>query len=266
MAPAVRACAALVLGLLLAMPATAQTHPTVTKLDYEPHSTLFVGNSFFYYNNGIDSMVGGLATAAGIKLTGGTLVGIGGASWKWHDVDSYFRPDALDSFSIADDATIVHNKSDKLFDTAVMMDCSYCAIDPELRKSFFEFAKRHSDTVRRHGATPVFFMTWAYPDRPEMTAKLAEAYTEAGNANNVLVVPAGLAFARVRKDRPDVDLILWDKRHPTPAGTYLAACTVFASLYGRSPAGLKYYGGVPKSVARMLQDEAWAVVQSYYGR
>ena len=61
---------------------------------------------------------------------------------------------------------------------------------------FTEYAKKNSDIVRAKGAKPVFFMSWAYADKPEMTAQLAEAYTVAGNANNALVIPAGLAFAQ----------------------------------------------------------------------
>jgi len=29
-----------------------------------------------------------------------------------------------------------------------------------------------------------------------------------------------------------------DKRHPSLAGSYLGAATIYASLYGKSPAGL----------------------------
>ena len=61
---------------------------------------------------------------------------------------------------------------------------------------FTEYAKKDSDIVRAKGARPVFFMSWAYADKPEMTAQLAEAYTVAGNANDAFVIPAGLAFAR----------------------------------------------------------------------
>ena len=246
----------------------AETRPRVTRLETEPKSILYVGNSFFYYNNGIDSLVQGLHAAAepGQSL-GGAMVTIGGAGWKWHDVDSYFRPDALNSFGRDGEGTVkFYNTTGKLFDTAVMMDCSYCTTDPELKKIFFDYARRHSETVRRHGAAPVFFMTWGYADRPEMTATIAEAYTRAGNDNDALVIPVALAFARVRRDRPDIDLNIFDKQHPTLAGSYLAACTIYASLFGRSPAGLKYDDGVPRSVARRLQEAAWATVQEYYGR
>jgi hypothetical protein len=54
-----------------------------------------------------------------------------------------------------------------------------------------------------------------------------------------------------------------DKRHPTPAGTYLAACTIIASVWGVSPVGNTYLGGLDPAVARYLQEVAWETVQSY---
>ena len=49
-------------------------------------------------------------------------------------------------------------------------------------------------------------MTWAYKDKPEMTGQLAEQYTIAGNDNDALVIPAGLAFAKAISKRPDMEL------------------------------------------------------------
>ena len=149
---------------------------------------------------------------------------------------------------------------------AVMMDCSQCPIHPRLKPVFTEFAKKDSDIVRAHGAKPIFFMSWAYADKPEMTAPLAEAYTVAGNANNALVIPAGLAFARAREKQPELNLYAPDKRHPSLAGTYLAACTTFAALTGRSPVGNSYYAGVDEPTAKFLQQTAWDTVQDYYGK
>ena len=144
-----------------------------------------------------------------------------------------------------------------------MMDCSQCPVHPELRGTFDEYAKRHAETVRRHGAQPVFFMSWAYLDKPEMTQELAEAYTRVGNENDALVIPAGLAFARVVEQRPDINLYLPDKRHPTLAGTYLAAATTYSALFRRSPVGLGYTAGLDPEVARFLQLVAWETVQGY---
>ena len=248
--------------------ALAQVKPAVTTLGPDfPKSEIFIGNSFFYYNNGMPSHVSLLEKAADPDHKQdyrATMVTIGGSGFDWHDVESYFRPNAIGSYSFDENNNIVFNKLDKLFDVAVMMDCSQCPIHPRLKTVFTEFARKNSDIARGHGARPVFFMSWAYADKPEMTAQLAEAYTTAGNENNALVIPAGLAFARAIDKQPELNLYAPDKRHPSLAGTYLAACTVFAALTGRSPVGNAYLAGIDAPTARFLQTVAWETVQDYY--
>jgi hypothetical protein len=253
-----------------AAPLQAQTKPTVKTLGPDfPKTELFIGNSFFYYNNGLPGHLSLLEKAADPEHKQdyrATMVTIGGSGFDWHDVESYFRPDAIGRYSFDDHNNVVFNKPGKQFDAAVMMDCSQCPIHPTLKTIFTEYAKKDSDIVRAHGATPVFFMSWAYADKPEMTAQLAEAYTVAGNANNALVIPAGLAFARALAKQPELNLYVADKRHPSLAGTYLAACTVFAALTGRSPVGNLYLAGLDEPTAHLLQQVAWDTVQDYYGK
>jgi len=252
------------------MVALAQTRPAVTSLGPDfPKSEIFIGNSFFYYNNGMPDHLSQLERAADPDHKPdyrATMVTIGGSGLNWHDVESYFRPNAIGSYSFDDHNNIVFDKPGRLFDVAVMMDCSQCPIHPGLKAAFTEFAKKDSDIVRAHGARPVFFMSWAYADRPEMTAQLAEAYTVAGNDNNALVIPAGLAFARALRRQPELNLYAVDKRHPSLAGTYLAACTAFAALTGRSPVGNSYLAGIDEPTAQLLQKVAWETAQEYYGK
>ena len=248
--------------------ALAQVKPAVTTLGPDfPKSEIFIGNSFFYYNNGMPGHVSLLEKAADPDHKQdyrATMVTIGGSGFDWHDVESYFRPNAIGGYSFDENNVVVFNKPGKLFDVAVMMDCSQCPIHPRLKTVFTEFARKNSEIVRAHGARPVFFMSWAYADKPEMTAQLAEAYTTAGNENNALVIPAGLAFARAVGKQPELNLYAPDKRHPSLAGTYLAACTVFAALTGRSPVGNAYLAGIDAPTARFLQTVAWETVQDYY--
>jgi hypothetical protein len=243
--------------------ALAQTRPAVKPNVAAPStSEIYIGNSFFYYNNSLHGHVRNMLLA---KKHRSTSVTISGSGLNWHDVESYFRPDAVGSYSFVANNEIRFNKPDKLFDAAIMMDCSQCPVHPQLKTLFAEFAKKDSDIVRKHGARPIFFMSWAYADKPEMTAQLAEAYTRAGNDNDALVIPAGLAFAQARSKRPELNLYVADKRHPSLAGTYLAASTVYASLYGKSPVGMKYNAGLDDSTTAFLQNTAWETVQDYYG-
>jgi hypothetical protein len=262
----------LFLGIVLAAvvsasPLAAQTKPKILETGIEkPTSAIYIGNSFFYFNNGLNGHVTSLLRSADADYKfRSTMVTISGSGADWHDVDSYFRPNAIGKYFFDDNNNIVFNKIDRLFDLAIMMDCSQCPIHPQLKSIFSEFSKSHSDTVRKHGAVPVFFMSWAYADKPEMTAELAEAYTQAGNANGAFVIPAGLAFAKALQRRPELNLYIADKRHPTLPGTYLAACTVYASLFKKSPVGLKYTAGLDEATAKLLQTVAWETVQDYFG-
>ena len=108
-------------------------------------------------------------------------------------------------------------------------------------------------------------MTWAYADKPEMTQQLAEQYVKAGNDNGMLVIPAGLAFAKALQKRPDLVLYAADKRHPSPAGTYLGAATIYASLFRKSPEGAAVtMAGVDGETAKLLQSVAWETVQEFH--
>ena len=250
---------ALALGGCASPPAPSAKPAAPTK------TVLWVGNSFFYYNNSMHGHVGRLLAAAnpGEKGYRATSATISGSGIDWHDVEAHFKPGGVGSYSFDANNNVVFNTFDKPFDVAIIMDCSQCPVHPQLSKIFHEYAAKHSATVRKYGAEPVFFMSWAYADKPEMTEQLAAAYTKAGADNQAKVVPAGLAFARSIAKRPELNLYEADKRHPSLMGTYLAACTVLASVYGPSPVGNRYTAGLPADVAAHLQAVAWETVQAY---
>ena len=257
------------LSLTLAGGADAQTKPRVAEIGMQPKSFLFVGNSFYYYNNSMHSVflnfvrAADKAGAAGYRATSATISGSG---LNWHDMEAYLRPGSgMASYSFVGDNEVVFNTFDKPFDVVIMNDCSQCPVHPKLAGLFHEYAKKHANTVRGRGAVPVLFMTWAYADKPEMTQGLAEEYTKAGNDNDALVVPAGLAFAKALQKKPDLVLYAADKRHPSPAGTYLGAATIYAALFRNRPAQNPVsMPGVDADTAKLLQNVAWETVQEYY--
>jgi hypothetical protein len=262
----VGAFSAALIALAAATPATAQVKPKVTESGVEhPHSAIYIGNSFFYYNNSLHNHVTRLIRAAEPKYRfRATSVTISGSGSDWHDVGSYFRPNAIGRYSFTTKNEIVFNKIERLFDLAIMMDCSQCPVHPQLKSVFFEQMKLNADTVRKYGTKPVFFMSWAYADVPAMTAQLADAYTTAANNSDAFVIPAGLAFAKAVARRPELNLYIADKRHPTLAGTYLAAATTYGALFRKSPSGLKYTAGLDQETAAFLQTTAWQTLLEYF--
>ena len=256
--------------LALAMAATAfqaaaQTKPRRLTLGPPPESVLWVGNSFFYYNNGLHGHFTRLVASAGPgSRVSGTSVTISGSGLDWHDLESLLRPGGVGRYSFVGDNEIRFNTGGRQFDTVVMMDCSQCPIHPQLQSAFHDTVKRDAQILQRAGIQAVLFMSWAYKDKPEMTAALAEQYTLAANANDAFVIPAGLAFAKAVAQNAELELYQPDKRHPSLAGTYLAACTAYGALYGKSPVGLAYTAELPAAQARALQQAAWDAVQTYF--
>ncbi|HEX7606249.1 MAG TPA: hypothetical protein VF348_06040, partial [Usitatibacter sp.] len=103
------------MGICLALCAAgvhAQTVPLRTDLGgAPPKSLLWVGNSFFFFNNGIHRYVSGLANAAGKEnRLRNVLVTIGGSGIDWHDVDSYLKPGSkMGWYSFEGDNEIIFN-------------------------------------------------------------------------------------------------------------------------------------------------------------
>src|ERR1700710_57535 len=91
----------------------AQTKPKITTLGPDfPKTEIFIGNSFFYYNNSMHSHVLAMQRAADPDRRQdyrATSVTISGSGLDWHDVESYFRPKAIGSYSFDDKNNVVFN-------------------------------------------------------------------------------------------------------------------------------------------------------------
>ena len=65
---------------------------------------------------------------------------------------------------------------------------------------------------------------------------------------------------------PDLSLLVADKRHPSLAGSYLAAATTYAALFGKDPVPATYTAGLPPDLARTLREAARDAVNAYKAR
>ena len=104
-----------------------------------PKSVLFIGNSFFYYNNGVHKPVLGMVKANTALGKGHRFrnITINSSSLEWHDVESYVTNEKIGSFSIT--SSNKYKKYDpENYELAVMMDCSQCPIHED-RKDLFNY-------------------------------------------------------------------------------------------------------------------------------
>ncbi len=220
------------------------THATPADV---PDRILFVGNSFTFYNNGIHTHYRNLVRSARPDDAGKGRVRImtmSGARLPEHRA-------ALESVLDGEPWHVV-----------VLQGHSRGPIEEVTAAPFRKAARQYVGEIRKHGAEPVFFMTWAYADVPEMTDSLDAAYRTIAEELDARVVPVGLAFEQATHERPDIDLYADDEQHPSLAGTYLAACMFYAALRADSPEGIDYDAGLDPDVARYLQRLAWQTVEN----
>ena len=238
------------LAAVLLSPAACAGAPTPDKAK-PPAKVLFVGNSFTYYNNSLHNHYRKLVAASGHEFGKPSRARI-------KTISGGRLPEHRGGMSV-----VVAADS---WDVVILQGHSLGPISEATAAQFRDAASDYAATIREHGGRPAFFMTWAYTGKPEMTAKLDAAYTAVGRELDAEVVPVGLAFEMATSERPELALRVADAKHPTMAGTYLAACTFFSALHHTSPEGLGYAAGLAPDDALYLQRVAWDTVVAYRER
>jgi hypothetical protein len=212
-----------------------------------PENVLFIGNSHTQRQGGLDWLIGNLVSAEDpSRPFSGTVRASNGVTLEYH-----YKNGARDAIRTGH------------FDTVVLQ--GYLAgLENRSAAPFLRYARLLEEVVRGSGARTVLFMTWPQGGRSWATLDdIVTAHRRLANELGVRVAPAGVAFAMAAAERPDLQLISDDEIHATWEGAYLAAATVYATLFDRSPEGLPYTFGVAPDVAEFLQEIAWRAVSEW---
>ena len=229
-------------------------------------SLMFVGNSFFYYNNSLHNHLRKIISGdESVSTINTRSVTINGSSLSWHSVDAYLDNKNIGSFRIDSnkDNKYIESK-DTSIDAVIFMDCSLCPIHPQTKDSFHKYVAKHSKTIRAKGAEPMLFMSWPYKNKKDMVYELREEFIKAANTNNILLIPAGEAFHNLNTTHPEINLYTSDKRHPSKEGTYLAAAVVFGTLFQKQTEGNKAIMDLDQDVALKIQQVADKTVSEFF--
>lgn len=228
-----------------------------------PTNLLFVGNSYLYYGDSVHNHVKRMVVAAGLNKPSNLIyksATIGGAAIFDHNIDYLLEPKNL--------------RVKRHFDAVILQGGSADPLSAKRRKRFRKTVADFANKIEKSGGMPILYMTHAYVPphkkfRPGMIKDIASLYIETGNDVGALVIPVGLAFEEAYARRPDMPLHKsFDGSHPNLHGTYLAAATVFASVYGVSPVGVPYdyFGEIDPDTALFLQKIAHNTVTQFFGQ
>ena len=215
---------------------------------------LFIGNSYTAANT-LHLLVSDLLIEAG---HGGYTLDVtpGGHRLEQHAADA----DGSNGDTRLRDLLVTGEEAALGWDVVVLQEQSQVAGFPTTEPYWIgmvEGATTLRDLASDAGADTVIFMTWGrrdgdamnptlYPDYPTMQDRLSAGYTELarrldGTGDPVFLAPVGESFRSpyLEGDTAAFEgLYVTDGSHPSIRGSYLAACTIFATIAGTSPVGL----------------------------
>lgn len=215
-------------------------------------SVLFVGNSYVYVND-LPGTLNALTLSLGDEMTYDSKTN-GGYTFQMH----------------ADDAQTYQRINSKPWDFVVLQGQSQEPSFPtsQVNSQTLPPAVQLADSVygNRFCSHAMYFMTWGRENGDsqwdsintfnKMNDRLRLAYLRITDSAQACVAPVGSAWRYVRDNSPTIQLYSADGSHPSIEGTYLTACTFYASLFRKSPVGATYLAGLDPLVAETLQEAA----------
>ena len=172
---------------------------------------LFIGNSFTTRND-LPGLLSAIAEAGAGTMIESKVIAAGGASLRRH-----WNAGAADTIS------------DETWDYVVFQEQSTLPI--KNGKRFHENVREFVPVMKVSGATMVLFMTWARKHEPENQKLLTDSYDSIGKELAATVVPVGSAWREMLEKQGTPELHAEDGSHPTLAGSYLAACVFYTTLF-----------------------------------
>ena len=201
---------------------------------------LFIGNSFTTRND-LPGMLSTIAKAGKGITVESQVISAGGASLRRH-------------WNAGAAQTITDGK----WDYVVFQEQSTLPVKNS--KRFHENVREFVPAAKDGGAIMVLFMTWARKHEPENQKLLTDGYNEIGQELAATVVPVGTAWQKLLGNHDEPVLHAEDNSHPTLAGSYLAACVFYATLFDGDPTDLDVdIGKLPYEERESLQRVAQAV-------
>lgn len=234
----------IVLFLLLPLAARGQQSDSLR--------VLWVGNSFTFFND-LPAIVQQIASTQRVKLSC-TRILKGGERFSGH----LKNPALLEALAAGGwDYVVLQEQS-----TAPAMSSS------QVVREVYPYA-RALDSLAHAGSPDtrvIFYMTWghkngsrisqpAYPpvnSYETMQQRLMTSYLEMAYDNDAWCAPVGMAWRRVRAERPDLLLYAQDCFHPALPGSYLAANVIFTTIF-QKPYQSECTMGLAPETAEYLQ-------------
>ena len=229
---------------------------------------LFIGNSYTGVNN-LPDIIAQVAVDRGDVLIK-TDASVGGATFQNHAANPAIR-------------SLIGQKG---WDYVVLQEQSQFPAfpDDQVAQDCYPYARTLDSLV--HLANPcaktVFYMTWGRKNGDAsncasfplictyngMDSLLRTRYSIMAQTNRAILSPVGVAWHKMRDLYPATELYQADESHPTEAGSYLAACTLYSVLFKKNPAAITYdyvlSAVAAANIRQVVKAQVWDSLAKWY--
>ena len=227
---------------------------------------LFIGNSYTYVND-LPNLVKEIALSFGDTLIHDSSTP-GGANFNGH------------SSSAQTLAKINQQQWDYVVLQAQSQEPAFSPF--QVSGQTYPYAEQLVDMIGNNFSCtePIFFMTWGrkYGDQQNcqnyppictyqgMQQRLRESYLEMAFTDSATCAPVGMAWKKSIEIDSTLNLYIADNSHPSIYGSYLAACTFYASIFKKSAVGSAYWpNAIDSLTALSLQQIGSSTVLDSFG-
>lgn len=242
------------LTFLLSLPFfTTQVHAKKVR-------ALFLGNSYTEYNN-LPELIKQLALSAGDTLEYSKNTP-GGQTLQGHSTN----------------ATSLNLIQAGNWDYVILQEQSQrpAFSDGQVANEVYPYARKLDSLIKLNNpcATTLFYMTWGRkngdagncPFLPAictyegMDSMLQLRYTIMAEDNEASIAPVAKVWRSIRQNHPGIELYIADESHPTNNGSFVAACTFYATLFEKDPALTTYNFTLNAADAAIIKNTSKAIV------
>ena len=209
---------------------------------------LFIGNSYTYVND-LPNLIEEIALSFGDTLVHDSSTP-GGSSFSAHSTNTQ----------------TLNKINQQQWDYVVLQAQSQEPSFPpfQVASDTYPYAEILVDSILANSSCtePLFFMTWGrkYGDQSNcqfyppvctylgMQQRLRESYLDMTFTHNTSCSPVGMAWKKSIAIDSTLNLYSSDNSHPSIYGSYLAACTFYASIFKKSAVGSSFWPNAIDSV------------------
>jgi PKD repeat protein len=142
--------------------------------------------------------------------------------------------------------------------------------DQQVATDVFPYARALDSVITQYNicSETIFYMTWGRKNGDAsncsfwppvctyngMDSLLNLRYQMMAEQNTAIVSPVGEVWNYVRTNHPEIELYSSDESHPSVAGTYLAACTFYSTIFRKDPTLINFFSTLSTVDAIKIQN------------